>query len=112
MLKTVQELCRSFYGVTAVTAESYGCVWYLKQRYAGDNVLEVSLESGVEVRCDNISQRTLVKIRARHGMRNEQGYNSLTQDARLSPTFSDPRLRGRPKTVPCHPPTPPYGGIA
>ena len=29
------ELCRSFYGVTAVTAESYGCVWHLQQRYAG-----------------------------------------------------------------------------
>ena len=44
MLKTVQELCRSFYGVTAVTRESYGCVWHLQQRYAGDGVLEVSLE--------------------------------------------------------------------
>ena len=44
VLKTVQELCRSFYGVTAVTAESYGCVWHLQQRYAGDGVLEVSLE--------------------------------------------------------------------
>ena len=43
-LKTVQELCRSFYGVTAVTAESYGCVWHFQQRYAGDDVLEVSLE--------------------------------------------------------------------
>ena len=44
VLKTVQELCRSFYGVTAVTAESYGCVWHLQQRYAGHDVLEVSLE--------------------------------------------------------------------
>ena len=41
VLKTVQELCRSFYGVTAVTAESYGCVWHLQQRYAGDDVLEL-----------------------------------------------------------------------
>ena len=45
MLTTVQELCRSFYGVTAVTAESYGCVWHFQQRYAGHDVLEVSLES-------------------------------------------------------------------
>ena len=44
VLKTVQELCRSFNGVTAVTAESYGCVWHLQQRYAGHDVLEVSLE--------------------------------------------------------------------
>ena len=44
MLKAVQELCRSFYGVTAVTAESYGCVWHLQQRYAGPDVLAVSLE--------------------------------------------------------------------
>ena len=44
MLKAVQELCRSFYGVTAVTAESYGCVWHFQQRYAGHDVLEVSLE--------------------------------------------------------------------
>ena len=44
VLEAVQELCRSFYGVTAVTAESYGCVWHLQQRYAGHDVLEVSLE--------------------------------------------------------------------
>ena len=44
MLKAVQELCLSFYGVTAVTAESYGCVWHFQQRYAGHDVLEVSLE--------------------------------------------------------------------
>ena len=45
MLKTVQELCRSFFGVTAVTAESYGCVWQFQQRfYAGHDVLEVSLK--------------------------------------------------------------------
>ena len=44
MLKAVQELCRSFYGVTAVTAESYGCVWHLQQRYAGHDVLELPLE--------------------------------------------------------------------
>ena len=43
MLKTVQELCRSFYGVTAVTRESYGCVWHIQQRYAGDDVLELPL---------------------------------------------------------------------
>ena len=43
MLKKVQGLCRSFHGVTAVTPESYGCVWHLQQRYAGDDVLEVSL---------------------------------------------------------------------
>ena len=30
--------------MTAVTAESYGCVWHLQQRYAGHDVLEVSLE--------------------------------------------------------------------
>ena len=44
LLKADQELCRSFYSVTAVTRESYGCVWHLQQRYAGDDVLEVSLE--------------------------------------------------------------------
>ena len=44
MLKTVQRLCRSLYGVTAVTRESYGCVWHLQQRYAGRDVLEVSLK--------------------------------------------------------------------
>ena len=44
MLNPVQKLCRSFYGVTAVTAESYGCVWHFQQRYAGHDVLEVSLE--------------------------------------------------------------------
>ena len=43
MLEAVQELCRSFYGVTALTAESYGCVWHLQQRYAGDDVLELPL---------------------------------------------------------------------
>ena len=30
--------------MTAVTAESYGCVWHLQQRYAGHDMLEVSLE--------------------------------------------------------------------
>ena len=44
VLKAVQELCRSFYGVTAVTAESYGCVWHFQQRYAGHDVLELPLE--------------------------------------------------------------------
>ena len=48
LLKTVQELCRSFYGVTAVTAESYGCVWHLQQRYAGHDVLESSREVSLE----------------------------------------------------------------
>ena len=43
MLKTVQRLCRSLYGVTAVTRESYGCVWHFQQRYAGDDVLELPL---------------------------------------------------------------------
>ena len=43
MLKTVQELCRSFYGVTAVTAESYGCVWHHKLGRASDDVLELPL---------------------------------------------------------------------
>ena len=43
VLKAVQELCRSFYGVTAVTAESYGCVWHFQQRYAGHDVLELPL---------------------------------------------------------------------
>ena len=43
MLKAVQGLCRSFYGVTAVTRESYGCVWHFQQRYAGDDVLELPL---------------------------------------------------------------------
>ena len=28
----------------SLTAESYGCVWHLQQRYAGHDVLEVSLE--------------------------------------------------------------------
>ena len=56
VLKAVQGLCRSFYGVTAVTRESYGCVWHLQQRYAGHDVLEVSLEwtSGATV---NLSGR-------------------------------------------------------
>ena len=50
MLKTVQELCRSFYGVTAVTAESYGCaVWHFHvpaalRRLKPYDVLEMSLE--------------------------------------------------------------------
>ena len=43
MLETVQELCRSFYGVTAVTAESYGCVWHCQHRHVGDNELELPL---------------------------------------------------------------------
>ena len=43
LLKTVQELCRSFYGVTAVTAESYGCVWHFQHAYAGDDELELPL---------------------------------------------------------------------
>ena len=43
MLKTVQELCRSFFGVAAVTAESYGCVWHIQQCYAADDVLELPL---------------------------------------------------------------------
>ena len=30
--------------MTAVTAESSGCVWHFQQRYAGHDVLEVSLE--------------------------------------------------------------------
>ena len=61
LLKTVQELCRSFYGVTAVTAESYGCVWHFQQRYAGDDVLEVSRVSAVDVRCNSSSHRTLIE---------------------------------------------------
>ena len=63
MLKTVQELCRSFYGVTAVTAESYGCVWHLQQRFAGHehDVLEVSLEWMYGANCDKISDRTLIE---------------------------------------------------
>ena len=36
-------VCRFFYGVTAVTAESYGCVWHFQQRYAGDDVLVLPL---------------------------------------------------------------------
>ena len=43
MLKAVQRLCRSLYGVTAVTRESYGCVWHFQQRFAGDDVLELPL---------------------------------------------------------------------
>ena len=61
MLKTVQELCRSFYGVTAVTAESYGCVWHFQQRYAGHDVLEVSLEWTYGAISDNFSHRTLIE---------------------------------------------------
>ena len=44
MLKVVQGLCRSFYGVTAVTAESYGCVWHFQHAYAGDDELQLPLE--------------------------------------------------------------------
>ena len=36
--------------VTAVTAESYGSVWHLQQRYAGDDVLELPLVGGCPVR--------------------------------------------------------------
>ena len=73
MLKTVQELCRSFYGVTTVTAESYGCVWHHQHGCAGDDVLELPLEwmSGAIVSDYDINS----KIRAHCPMRNRHGYN-------------------------------------
>ena len=55
------------------------------QRYAGHDVLEVSLEwtYGAITFLTGCSS----KIRPWFMMRKEQGYNSLTPDARLSPTF-------------------------
>ena len=63
VLKAVQGLCRSFYGVTAVTAESYGCVWHFQQRYAGDDVLELPLGwmSGAIVNLNGEVSRNLKK---------------------------------------------------
>ena len=76
MLKTVQRLCRSLYGVTAVTRESYGCVWHLQHRRAGDDLVEVPLGwmSGAIVSDHGM----ISKIRARCPMRNRELYNSLT----------------------------------
>ena len=47
--------------MTAVTAESYGCVWHIQQRFAGHehDVLEVSLEWTYGA--TNFSHRTLLE---------------------------------------------------
>ena len=76
VLITVQEQCRPSYGVTSIAHESYGCVWHLQHRRAGDAMVEVPLRwmSGAIVSdYDMIS-----KIRARHDTRNRHGYNSIS----------------------------------
>ena len=70
MLKAVQELCRSSYGVPASLHESSGCVWHHQHRCAGDDVLELPLGwmSGAIVNDYDI----ISKIRARLPVRNRE----------------------------------------
>ena len=108
MPKTVQELCRFFYDVTAVTAESYGCVWHLQQRYAGHDVLEVSLEwtyGAITFLTGHTNRKSEHVIGCAMSHSNEQGYNSLTGRSAIADIQT--LVRRGPKTVPCHPPTPP-----
>ena len=81
------------YGVTAVTAESYGCVWHLQQRYAGHDVLEVSLEWTYGA--ITFLNGRYSKIGARCPMRNEHGYNSSLGPTRVG-AIQTP-VRGGPK---------------
>ena len=54
--------------MTAVTRESYGCVWHFQQRYAGDDVLELPLGwmSGAIVIASDYDIITNSKIRRPH----------------------------------------------
>ena len=82
MLKAVQELCRSSYGVPASLHESSGCVWHHQHRCAGDDVLELPLGwmSGAIV-----SDYDLIsKIRARQCLRNRELYTGQWADTRSS----------------------------
>ena len=66
-----------------------------QQRYAGHDVLEVSLEwryGAIAFLSSDVHQKSELVIA--HRMRNEQGYYilqpTLSLDARLSPTFRPP----------------------
>ena len=83
---------------------SHGCVCSVQHHHAGGDMVEVVLgwTSGATVSDYDINS----KIRARHYLRNHRGYNRsrLTEGIGRSARPSG----GRPKTTPCHPPTPPY----
>ena len=91
MLEAVQELCRSFYGLTAVTAESYGCVWHLQQRYAGHATCWRCHWSEMEWTYGAITflNGRYSKIGARCPMRNAHGYTTILLGRRASRRHPD-----------------------